>query len=156
MSPQFCKPGPSLSCPWRLPAKRPRGSSSPSCFQRLSLRGSQTPPGLLYTIKSLLTPYSPFPAHPYKVSESEKSQLVNETYWQYYGTSDTRGNLSLTWNTSLLPVPAVTIELWGYEETGGACQRLLEVLRTLDTGEKSCDHMIGKETPFCHRPKRGE
>lgn len=71
------------------------------------------------------------------MSESEKSQLVNETYWQYYGTSDTRGNLSLTWNTSLLPVPAVTIELWGYEETGGACQRLLEVLRTLDTGEKS-------------------
>ncbi|XP_021509443.1 sushi domain-containing protein 2 isoform X2 [Meriones unguiculatus] len=57
-------------------------------------------------------------AHPYKVSESEKSQLENETYWQYYGTSDTMGNLSLTWNVSMLPVPAVTIELWGYEETG--------------------------------------
>ncbi|GAB1295233.1 Sushi domain-containing protein 2 [Apodemus speciosus] len=57
-------------------------------------------------------------AHPYKVSESEKSQLVNETQWQYYGTSDTGGNLSLTWNTSALPTSAVTIELWGYEETG--------------------------------------
>ncbi|CAH6789823.1 Susd2 [Phodopus roborovskii] len=57
-------------------------------------------------------------AHPYKVSESEKSQLVNETRWQYYGTADTSGNLSLTWNSSLLPMPTVTIELWGYEETG--------------------------------------
>uniref|UniRef100_A0A8C0ZP42 Sushi domain-containing protein 2 n=1 Tax=Castor canadensis TaxID=51338 RepID=A0A8C0ZP42_CASCN len=57
-------------------------------------------------------------AHPNKVSESEKSQLVNETHWQYYGTSGTTGNLSLTWNTSMLPTPAVTIELWGYEETG--------------------------------------
>lgn len=58
-------------------------------------------------------------AHPYKVSESEKSQLVNETHWQYYGTAvDTGGNLSLTWNASLLPMLAVTIELWGYEETG--------------------------------------
>lgn len=53
--------------------------------------------------------------------ETEKSQLVNETHWQYYGTSDTRGNLSLTWDTSALPTPAVTIELWGYEETGGTC-----------------------------------
>ncbi|XP_017654803.1 sushi domain-containing protein 2 isoform X2 [Nannospalax galili] len=57
-------------------------------------------------------------AHPYKVSESEKSQLVNETHWQYYGTSDSMGNLSLTWNTSVLPTPTVTIELWGYDETG--------------------------------------
>lgn len=53
--------------------------------------------------------------------ETEKSQLVNETHWQYYGTSDTRGNLSLTWDTSALPTPAVSIELWGYEETGGVC-----------------------------------
>ncbi|XP_012869976.1 PREDICTED: sushi domain-containing protein 2 [Dipodomys ordii] len=56
--------------------------------------------------------------HPYKVSETEKSQLVNETHWQYYGTSGTAGNLSLTWNASMLLTPAVTIELWGYEETG--------------------------------------
>ncbi|XP_062943469.1 sushi domain-containing protein 2 [Cynocephalus volans] len=56
--------------------------------------------------------------HPNKVSETEKSQLVNETRWQYYGTSDTVGNLSLTWNTSVLPTQVVTIELWGYEETG--------------------------------------
>ncbi|KAM5311982.1 sushi domain-containing protein 2 [Glossophaga mutica] len=56
--------------------------------------------------------------HPSKVSETEKSQLVNETHWQYYGTSDTRDALSLTWNTSALPTDHVTIELWGYEETG--------------------------------------
>ncbi|XP_027812646.2 sushi domain-containing protein 2 [Ovis aries] len=56
--------------------------------------------------------------HPSKVSDSEKSQLVNETRWQYYGTPGTQGNLTLTWNTSALPSDTVTIELWGYEETG--------------------------------------
>uniref|UniRef100_A0A5F9D5W0 Sushi domain containing 2 n=1 Tax=Oryctolagus cuniculus TaxID=9986 RepID=A0A5F9D5W0_RABIT len=56
--------------------------------------------------------------HPYKVSEMEKSQLVNETRWQYYGTPGTTGNLSLTWDRSVLPTQAVNIELWGYEETG--------------------------------------
>ncbi|XP_010830615.1 PREDICTED: sushi domain-containing protein 2-like, partial [Bison bison bison] len=58
--------------------------------------------------------------HPSKVSDSEKSQLVNETRWQYYGTPGTQGNLTLTWNTSALPSDTVTIELWGYEETGEA------------------------------------
>lgn len=56
--------------------------------------------------------------HHSKVSETEKSQLVNETHWQYYGTTDARGNLSITWNASVLPTNFVTIELWGYEETG--------------------------------------
>ncbi|XP_049475084.1 sushi domain-containing protein 2 [Panthera uncia] len=56
--------------------------------------------------------------HPSKVSETEKSQLVNETQWQYYGTADTTGNLTLTWQASALPTETVTIELWGYEETG--------------------------------------
>nr|KAF6468060.1 sushi domain containing 2 [Rousettus aegyptiacus] len=62
----------------------------------------------------------PWPAavHPSKVSETEKSQLVNETHWQYYGTTGIGGNLSLTWNVSALPTDSVTIELWGYEETG--------------------------------------
>lgn len=64
--------------------------------------------------------------HPYKVSETEKSQLVNETHWQYYGTPGTTGNLSLTWNTSALPMQRVTIELWGYEETGEAGPGLVE------------------------------
>lgn len=58
--------------------------------------------------------------HHSKVSETEKSQLVNETRWQYYGTTDARGNLSITWNASVLPTNFVTIELWGYEETGEA------------------------------------
>ncbi|XP_054936498.1 sushi domain-containing protein 2 isoform X3 [Physeter macrocephalus] len=56
--------------------------------------------------------------HPSKVSESEKSQLVNETHWQYYGTTSTQGNLTLTWNTLALPTNSITVELWGYEETG--------------------------------------
>ncbi|XP_003803347.1 sushi domain-containing protein 2 isoform X1 [Otolemur garnettii] len=56
--------------------------------------------------------------HPNKVSMDEKGHLVNETRWQYYGTKDTTGNLSVTWNASALPTQQVTIELWGYEETG--------------------------------------
>ncbi|XP_026304213.1 sushi domain-containing protein 2 isoform X1 [Piliocolobus tephrosceles] len=56
--------------------------------------------------------------HPNKVSMTEKSELVNETRWQYYGTADTSGNLSLTWHVEALPTQTVTIELWGYEETG--------------------------------------
>ncbi|KAL4681861.1 hypothetical protein H8959_007338 [Pygathrix nigripes] len=56
--------------------------------------------------------------HPNKVSMMEKSELVNETRWQYYGTANTSGNLSLTWHVEALPTQTVTIELWGYEETG--------------------------------------
>uniref|UniRef100_A0A2K5IZG0 Sushi domain containing 2 n=1 Tax=Colobus angolensis palliatus TaxID=336983 RepID=A0A2K5IZG0_COLAP len=56
--------------------------------------------------------------HPNKVSMTEKSELVNKTRWQYYGTADTSGNLSLTWHVEALPTQTVTIELWGYEETG--------------------------------------
>lgn len=67
-------------------------------------------------------PLTPSPSlrsvHPSKVSDSEKSQLVNETLWQYYGTPGSAGNLSLTWNAAALPSSAVHIELWGYEETG--------------------------------------
>lgn len=66
--------------------------------------------------------------HPSKVSETEKSQLVNETHWQYYGTTGIGGNLSLTWNVSALPTDSVTIELWGYEETGEALCGLLLLL----------------------------
>ncbi|KAK2500184.1 hypothetical protein MC885_011117 [Smutsia gigantea] len=56
--------------------------------------------------------------HPSKVSEAEKSQLVNETHWQYYGTAGSEGNLTVTWNASALPARSVSIELWGYEEAG--------------------------------------
>ncbi|XP_037679498.1 sushi domain-containing protein 2 [Choloepus didactylus] len=56
--------------------------------------------------------------HPSKVSPTEKSQLLNETRWQYYGTAGTTGNLTITWEAGALPAPSVTIELWGYEETG--------------------------------------
>lgn len=77
--------------------------------------------------RPFLSPHlpAPRPVHPSKVSDSEKSQLVNETHWQYYGTPGTQGNLTLTWNTSALPSDAVTIELWGYEETGEASRGAL-------------------------------
>ncbi|XP_049721364.1 sushi domain-containing protein 2 [Elephas maximus indicus] len=56
--------------------------------------------------------------HPSKVSQTEKCTLVNETRWQYYGTAGAGGNLSVTWSPGALPTIYVTIELWGYEETG--------------------------------------
>ncbi|XP_058137074.1 sushi domain-containing protein 2 [Dasypus novemcinctus] len=56
--------------------------------------------------------------HPSKASKAERSELVNETRWQYYGTSGIAGNLTVTWNAGTLPSDTVTIELWGYEETG--------------------------------------
>ncbi|XP_037353011.1 sushi domain-containing protein 2 [Talpa occidentalis] len=56
--------------------------------------------------------------HPSKVSQTEKSQLVNETHWQYYGTAGNMGRLTLNWSTQALPTQDVTIELWGYEEKG--------------------------------------
>ncbi|XP_077016312.1 sushi domain-containing protein 2 isoform X2 [Tamandua tetradactyla] len=56
--------------------------------------------------------------HPSKVSQAGKCQLQNETRWQYYGTTGTTGNLTVTWRVGALPSPSVTIELWGYEETG--------------------------------------
>ncbi|XP_004443153.1 PREDICTED: sushi domain-containing protein 2 [Ceratotherium simum simum] len=56
--------------------------------------------------------------HPNKVSQTTKIQLENETRWQYYGTAGTKGNLTLTWQATVLPTHFVTIELWGYEETG--------------------------------------
>ncbi|XP_006875012.1 PREDICTED: sushi domain-containing protein 2 [Chrysochloris asiatica] len=56
--------------------------------------------------------------HPSKVSETEKCTLVNETRWQYYGTAGTEGDLTVTWYPRDLPTGYVSIELWGYEETG--------------------------------------
>ncbi|XP_066483592.1 sushi domain-containing protein 2 [Tiliqua scincoides] len=56
--------------------------------------------------------------HHSRVSPSEKSTLVNETKWQYYGTPGTTGNLTLTWSPQTLPATHVNIEVWGYNETG--------------------------------------
>lgn len=69
-------------------------------------------------------PLTPCPVHPNKVSETEKSELVNETRWQYYGTAGITGNLTVTWEPSALSTQSVIIELWGYEETGKASPRL--------------------------------
>ncbi|XP_068767709.1 sushi domain-containing protein 2 isoform X3 [Struthio camelus] len=56
--------------------------------------------------------------HHNRVSEEEKCVLVNETKWQYYGTPNTDGNLTLTWAQKALPATHINIEVWGYEETG--------------------------------------
>nr|XP_034985661.1 sushi domain-containing protein 2 [Zootoca vivipara] len=56
--------------------------------------------------------------HHSKVSPLEKSTLVNETKWQYYGTPGTGGNLTVTWNHRTLQASHVNVEVWGYNETG--------------------------------------
>ncbi|XP_078234321.1 sushi domain-containing protein 2 isoform X2 [Pogona vitticeps] len=56
--------------------------------------------------------------HHNKVPPSEKSTLVNETKWQYYGTPGTGGNLTVSWNHQMLQANYVNIEVWGYNETG--------------------------------------
>lgn len=56
--------------------------------------------------------------HHSKVSDEEKCTLVNQTKWQYYGTSNTGGNLTLTWTHQTLAATHVNIEVWGYQETG--------------------------------------
>ncbi|KAM9330911.1 sushi domain-containing protein 2 [Gastrophryne carolinensis] len=56
--------------------------------------------------------------HPGKVPESEKCTLVNETAWQYYGTPNTSGNLTIEWDPSTFKEDKVNIEVWGYTETG--------------------------------------
>ncbi|XP_074055792.1 sushi domain-containing protein 2 isoform X2 [Macrotis lagotis] len=56
--------------------------------------------------------------HPSKVPDSDKSDMNNDTKWQYYGTPGVTGTLTLSWKSSLLPEPKVNIELWGYQETG--------------------------------------
>ncbi|XP_072455695.1 sushi domain-containing protein 2 [Notamacropus eugenii] len=56
--------------------------------------------------------------HPSKVSDSDKSELINDTMWQNYGTPGVAGNLTLSWKSSQLPESRVNIELWGYQETG--------------------------------------
>uniref|UniRef100_A0A8D2KT65 Sushi domain containing 2 n=1 Tax=Varanus komodoensis TaxID=61221 RepID=A0A8D2KT65_VARKO len=56
--------------------------------------------------------------HHSKVSPLEKSKLVNETKWQYYGTPGTGGNLTVTWNQQTLRASHVNVEVWGYNESG--------------------------------------
>ncbi|XP_032094420.1 sushi domain-containing protein 2 [Thamnophis elegans] len=56
--------------------------------------------------------------HHNKVPPSEKSTLVNETKWQYYGTPGTGGPLTITWNPEVLRSSHVHLEVWGYNETG--------------------------------------
>ncbi|XP_058035289.1 sushi domain-containing protein 2 isoform X2 [Ahaetulla prasina] len=56
--------------------------------------------------------------HHNRVPPSDKSTLVNETKWQYYGTPGMRGHLTVTWNPDMLRSSHVHLEVWGYNETG--------------------------------------
>ncbi|XP_059569285.1 sushi domain-containing protein 2 [Alligator mississippiensis] len=56
--------------------------------------------------------------HHSKVSAVEKCTLVNDTKWQYYGTPNTGGTLTVTWMNQTLPTRHINIEVWGYQETG--------------------------------------
>ena len=117
--------GLALTRGWEEPAQAAKTRAPPGPAPDLSYYGgTMAPQGAPDPLgpRPFLSPHlpAPRPVHPSKVSDSEKSQLVNETRWQYYGTPGTQGNLTLTWNTSALPSDAVTIELWGYEETGEA------------------------------------
>ncbi|XP_075424181.1 sushi domain-containing protein 2 isoform X2 [Ascaphus truei] len=56
--------------------------------------------------------------HHSKASEWEKSGLEDAKKWQYYGTPGYNGTLTLTWNPKILPTENISVELWGYKETG--------------------------------------
>ncbi|XP_067861780.1 sushi domain-containing protein 2 [Heptranchias perlo] len=56
--------------------------------------------------------------HHSKFSHLKKSVLWNATKWQYFGTPNVTGNLTLIWGVSLLPAASVNVELWGYKEQG--------------------------------------
>lgn len=71
---------------------------------------------------------------------------MNETRWQYYGTASTQGNLTLTWNTLALPTNSITVELWGYEETGEASRVTLGCL---------CGAWWGQEFGACRDGRKG-
>ncbi|XP_041957743.1 sushi domain-containing protein 2 [Alosa sapidissima] len=56
--------------------------------------------------------------HHSKLDAKFKITLVNATQWQYYGTPNMGGTLRMTWNSSLINAEKVSVELWGYNETG--------------------------------------
>nr|XP_033811207.1 sushi domain-containing protein 2 isoform X2 [Geotrypetes seraphini] len=76
--------------------------------------------------------------HHSKVSESDRSFLVNETKWQYYGTPHVSGELTISWAPATFQDSTVNIELWGYEESGDPYSSLWEAkwtyLYTLQRG----------------------
>lgn len=76
------------------------------------------------------------------MSPQEKSTLVNETKWQYYGTPGTAGNLTLTWNPKTLQATHVNIEVWGYNETGTSAATAASVLLLCNQQKMPCmlDH----------------
>ncbi|XP_066459292.1 uncharacterized protein [Eleutherodactylus coqui] len=56
--------------------------------------------------------------HHSKASDDEKSKLANSQKWQYYGTPGHNGSLTMTWTAGTLQTQHVSIEVWGYNETG--------------------------------------
>ncbi|OCU02148.1 hypothetical protein XELAEV_18007909mg [Xenopus laevis] len=56
--------------------------------------------------------------HHSKASVAEKSVQLEPKKWQYYGTPGYNGILTLIWNAKTLPSENISIEIWGYNETG--------------------------------------
>ncbi|XP_018413992.1 PREDICTED: sushi domain-containing protein 2 [Nanorana parkeri] len=56
--------------------------------------------------------------HPGKVSESEKCTLEDEKKWQYYGTPNFDGTLTVRWDSKTFKENTINIEVWGYGESG--------------------------------------
>ncbi|EMP37206.1 Sushi domain-containing protein 2 [Chelonia mydas] len=101
-------------------------SSAVSCRfkQEIETSGYVAEDGRAHCISPLLYESGLIPfeisrdVHHSKVSAAEKSTLVNATKWQYYGTPNTGGNLTVTWMHQTFPARRVNIEVWGYQETG--------------------------------------
>ncbi|XP_078410130.1 sushi domain-containing protein 2 isoform X1 [Cetorhinus maximus] len=91
--------------------------------------------------------------HHDKFSFLKKSLLVNATKWQYYGTPNVNGDLTLIWNSSLLPATSVNVELWGYREQGAPYSESWK-------GEWSYLYSLGRAVPnsgnFTFTPKPAE
>ncbi|XP_044131767.1 uncharacterized protein LOC122924584 isoform X1 [Bufo gargarizans] len=89
------------------------------CISPLLFQTGHVPFTLLFSGVSSSSPSGTWLAvHHSKVSEDEKSQLIESKTWQYYGTPGYNGTLTMTWNPRTLPAQHVRIEVWGYNETG--------------------------------------
>ncbi|XP_056393196.1 sushi domain-containing protein 2 [Hyla sarda] len=94
-------------------------SGQAHCISPLVLQTGQIPFTLLFNGSSSSSPSGTWLAvHHSKVSEHEKSTLVDAKKWQYYGTPGHNGSLTMTWNSTTLSTHHVRVEVWGYNETG--------------------------------------
>ncbi|XP_069816831.1 sushi domain-containing protein 2 [Dendropsophus ebraccatus] len=95
------------------------GSGRAHCISPLLFQTGHVPFILVFSAAPSSFPSGTWLAvHHSKVSEDEKSALVDAKKWQYYGTPGYNGTLTMTWSASTLPTQHVRIEVWGYNETG--------------------------------------